>query len=43
MSNYELSGIGDEAMEMVLNGDWKNAVIYMQEKRKAFANRHMWD
>lgn len=42
-SNFELSTIGSEAMEMVLNGEWEKAVTYMQEKRKAFATRHMWD
>lgn len=42
-SNYELSDIGDKAMEMILNGEWEKAVTYMQEKRKAFVIRHMWD
>lgn len=43
MSNYELSSIGDEAMEMVLNGEWEKAVTYMQEKRKAFVDEHIWN
>jgi len=42
-SNYELSAIGDKAKEMVLYGDWTEAVNYMASERKAFAARHMWD
>jgi len=43
MSNYELSDIGEEAMEMVLNGEWEKAAIYMENERKTFATRHIWD
>lgn len=42
-SNYELSAIGDKALEGVINGDWKAAIDTMEAELKEYTDRHLWD
>lgn len=42
-ADYELSGIGKEALEMVVDGDWEEAIKYASEKESEFADKHLWD
>lgn len=43
-SNYELSAIGKEALESIINGeDHEKVLKKMKDDQKAFSDRHMWD
>lgn len=42
-ADYELSSIGDIALEMVVDGDWEKAIKYASEKESEFADKHLWD
>ncbi|MEK1398564.1 hypothetical protein HCY90_00615 [Limosilactobacillus fermentum] len=42
-ADYELSSIGDVALEMVVDGDWEGAIKYDREKEREFVNEHLWD
>jgi hypothetical protein len=42
-SNYELSAIGQRALEEVIFGDWQKAMETMEKEIKVFADRHIWD
>lgn len=42
-SDYELAGIGQKALEMVVDGDWEEAIKYASEKESEYANEHLWD
>lgn len=41
--NDDLSEIGRDAILEVVFGDYEKALADMDEKRKAFAERHIWD
>lgn len=42
-SNYELSAIGQRALEEVIFGDWQKAMETMEKEIKEFVDRHIWD
>ena len=43
-ANYEISAIGKQAMEKILNGEDHNKVLAeMQKEHEEFVSRHMWD
>lgn len=42
-SNYELSAIGQRALEEVIFGDWQKAMETMEKEIKDFVQRHIWD
>lgn len=41
--DYELSHIGKTALEMVVDGGWKEAIAYAEKKQREFADKHLWD
>lgn len=42
-TNCDLSSIGEEAINMVVDGDWEKAINYASEKEREFADEHLWD
>ena len=42
-SNYELSGIGKNALDRVIDGDWEAAMVQMDKDLEAYTDRHLWD
>lgn len=43
-TNYELSQIGAEALEKIINGDdYRNAILEMEQRCKEFTKRHIYD
>lgn len=42
-SNYEYAAVGREALEMVINGDWENALAHMDARKKQLCEEHAWD
>lgn len=41
--NWELSAIGDRAIEMVIDGDWQKALEYADHEQQKLADKHFWD
>lgn len=43
-SNYELAEIGRKALESIINGDdYEKVLKEMNDAKKAFVEKHMWD
>lgn len=42
-SNYELAAIGLDALEMVIEGNWQEALDFIKAEDAKFVERHMWD
>lgn len=43
-ANYELSKIGSDALDKIVNGEDYTAAIYeMEQRKKEFTERHIWD
>ena len=41
--NFELSAIGNKAIEMVVDGDWQEALKYADREQQKLADKHFWD
>ena len=41
--NWKLSAIGDRAIEMVIDGDWQEALEYADREQQKLADKHFWD
>lgn len=41
--NWELSAIGDRAIEMVIDGDWQEALEYADREQQKLVEKHLWD
>ena len=41
--NEELAAIGSEALEMVIDGNYDEALAYADEAQRRFCARHAWD
>lgn len=41
--NFELSAIGDKAIEMVIDGDWQEALEYADREQQKLVEKHQWD
>ena len=41
--NFELSAIGNKAIEMVIDGDWQEALEYADREQQKFVEKHQWD
>lgn len=42
-SDSDLSAIGDRAMEMVIDGNWQEALKYADREQQKFTEEHLWD
>lgn len=40
--DYELATIGKAALEMVVDGNWKEAIAYAEKKQREFADKYLW-
>lgn len=41
--NFELSAIGNKAIEMVIDGDWQAALKYADHEQQKLVEKHQWD
>lgn len=41
--NFELSAIGDKAIEMVIDGNWQKALKYADHEQQKLVEKHQWD
>lgn len=41
--SWELSAIGDRAIEMVIDGDWREALEYADHEQQKLVEKHLWD
>lgn len=41
--NFELSAIGDKAIEMVIDGNWQKALEYADHEQQKLVEKHQWD
>ncbi|RXA55432.1 hypothetical protein [Limosilactobacillus mucosae] len=41
--NFELSAIGNKAIEMVIDGDWQKALEYADNEQQKLVEKHQWD
>lgn len=41
--NFELSAIGNKAIEMVVDGDWQEALEYADREQQKLVEKHQWD
>lgn len=41
--NFELSAIGNKAIEMVVDGDWQEALKYADHEQQKLVEKHQWD
>lgn len=42
-NDFQLSAIGDRAIEMVIDGDWREALKYADREQQKLVEKHLWD
>lgn len=41
--DFQLSAIGDRAIEMVIDGNWQEALEYADREQQKLVEKHLWD
>ena len=42
-SNYSYASIGRKALDMVIDGNWEEALRFAKTEKKKIIEQHLWD